>query len=233
MNTMPDDKWLAEMTLELRLRDVPGPVIGDALAAVETHCADAGQSAVEAFGDPRQYARSLTLPTHRPAATFASRVGLVGPIAAGMTGAFLLPPLVRALHGGGVTAAVSWGEVLCLGLAGVLVWLALQLLRPLLENWLAGVVFFGGGVVALALLPRLVPATAFALPPWLVALTCLVLLGVSVVGQRKAAQRWGDPIIDPRIPSQRPTVPGWASQWLFVLVALALGLLELVPLLWS
>lgn len=233
MNAMPDDKWLAEMTLELRLRNVPGAAIGDALAAVEAHCADAGQSAAEAFGDPRQYARSLTLPTRQPTATLASRVGLTVPIAAGLAGAFLAPPLVRALHAGAATAAVSWGQLLSLGLVGVLVWLALQLLRPLLENWLVGTVFFGGGVVALALLPRLVPATAFALRPWLLGLVCLALLTVSVVGQRAAARQWDDPIVDPRTPTRRPAPLGQATQWLFVLVALGLGLLELATLLWS
>lgn len=54
-----EQKWANDFVLELRLRDVPGSVIGAALAEVDAHCADARQGAREAFGDPRVYAQSL------------------------------------------------------------------------------------------------------------------------------------------------------------------------------
>lgn len=55
--------WAEAVLLELRLRGVSGERIGSVLAEVDAHCADSGQSAAEAFGDPGAYARSLDLPT--------------------------------------------------------------------------------------------------------------------------------------------------------------------------
>src|SRR5690554_938069 len=51
--------WSDDFVLELRLLDVPGPVIGERLAEVEAHCTDTGESPAEAFGDPTDYARRL------------------------------------------------------------------------------------------------------------------------------------------------------------------------------
>lgn len=233
MNTMTNDKWLDEMTLELRLHDVPGAVIGDARASVEAHCADAGESAQEAFGDPREYARALSLTSPKNLAMPKAGIGLVLPIAAGITGAFLVPSIVRALHEGAALASVSWGVIASLVMLGVLVWLAMKILRPMLDNWLVGAVFLGGGVVALGLVPRLLPAVAFALPVWVLGLISAILLAASVIGQRMMVKKWDDPIIDPRTPTQTPAALGLATQWLFVVVAVALGLIEWIPLLFS
>lgn len=51
--------------MELRLLDVRGDRIGDALMTVETHVAESGESAQEAFGDARAYARAIA-PGSRP-----------------------------------------------------------------------------------------------------------------------------------------------------------------------
>ena len=56
-------QWCDDFVLELRLRDVPGPVIGERLAEVEAHCAETGESPSEAFGDPTGYARQLEEPS--------------------------------------------------------------------------------------------------------------------------------------------------------------------------
>lgn len=61
--TVTDKTWIDQFTVELRLRRVRGPVIGDAVASVRELVADSGQSAEEAFGSPREYAASLELPT--------------------------------------------------------------------------------------------------------------------------------------------------------------------------
>ncbi len=53
------DEWRDSFLLELRMRKVPGARIGEALAEIETHCADSGQSPGEAFGDPVAYAQAL------------------------------------------------------------------------------------------------------------------------------------------------------------------------------
>lgn len=49
--------WVEDFVLEQRLAGVPGTRIGDALAVVESHVAESGESAGESFGDPTAYAR--------------------------------------------------------------------------------------------------------------------------------------------------------------------------------
>lgn len=60
--TSSDKKWFDELTLELRMRDVFGHAIGDAVASARELLIDSGQSAEEAFGPARAYAASLDLP---------------------------------------------------------------------------------------------------------------------------------------------------------------------------
>lgn len=60
--TSPDKKWFDEFIVELRLRDVLGRSIGDAVASARELLDDTGQSAMEAFGPARNYAASLELP---------------------------------------------------------------------------------------------------------------------------------------------------------------------------
>ncbi|MGO1385454.1 MAG: hypothetical protein ACTHU1_11800, partial [Arachnia sp.] len=54
--------WREAFVLELRLQGASGSTLADALSEVETHCADSGESALEAFGDPVEYAGALDLP---------------------------------------------------------------------------------------------------------------------------------------------------------------------------
>ncbi len=54
--------WSETFLLELRLRGVAGTQIGAALAEVEAHCAESGETACDAFGDARSYATALELP---------------------------------------------------------------------------------------------------------------------------------------------------------------------------
>ncbi|MHB1472082.1 MAG: hypothetical protein ACYCV4_00380 [Dermatophilaceae bacterium] len=43
------------LTVQLRLRDVPGPVIGQIVAEVESHVRETGEDPIEAFGQPGSY----------------------------------------------------------------------------------------------------------------------------------------------------------------------------------
>lgn len=52
--------WRDELVLALRLRDATGARIGDVLAEVDEFCTDSGLDAPTAFGDPTEYAASLT-----------------------------------------------------------------------------------------------------------------------------------------------------------------------------
>lgn len=54
--------WAEELLVELRLQGVSGTMIGEALTEVESHCAESGERAEDAFGDATGYARSLGLP---------------------------------------------------------------------------------------------------------------------------------------------------------------------------
>lgn len=67
--------WRDELITELRLLDVPGERIGDALMTVETHVRESGESAEEAFGEARAYARELA--GREPARRWQVSAGMV------------------------------------------------------------------------------------------------------------------------------------------------------------
>ena len=88
-------KWLEDFIVELRLRDVPGNLIGDAVSTVEAHLLDTGEQPVDAFGAPGEYADNLGLPG-RPqggAAVWAGR-------AAGVAAFTVLPFAITAVIAG-------------------------------------------------------------------------------------------------------------------------------------
>ncbi|MHA7272773.1 hypothetical protein ACX80Z_05045 [Arthrobacter sp. TMT4-20] len=58
-DTKKDQQWLTDFVLELSHRGVGGRDIGDSKASVESHLADSGESAEEAFGSPVDYAQAL------------------------------------------------------------------------------------------------------------------------------------------------------------------------------
>jgi hypothetical protein len=57
-----EETWAEAFIVELRLLDVSGEHIGEALSEIESHCAESDQPAADAFGEPVAYARSLDLP---------------------------------------------------------------------------------------------------------------------------------------------------------------------------
>jgi len=50
------DPWRDNFVIALKLRNISGRQIGDALAQVDAHCTDSGEVPGEAFGDPVAYA---------------------------------------------------------------------------------------------------------------------------------------------------------------------------------
>ena len=76
------DDYSQRLIQALRLKDVPGDRIGEIVAEVESHVADTGEDPVEAFGNPRDYAASLTA-EHRPAPGWFTAISLVGSAFAG------------------------------------------------------------------------------------------------------------------------------------------------------
>lgn len=62
-----DRAWINQFTLQMDIQRAAADDISRAVADVRAHCAERGQSAYEAFGDPRSYATKLAaeLPTGR------------------------------------------------------------------------------------------------------------------------------------------------------------------------
>lgn len=84
-------EWWDTFGLELRLAGMSGAQIGDAIAVVEEHCADSGESPPEAFGDPADYAKALAADQvtsehasdMRTSEVIGSIAGLLAPVLAG------------------------------------------------------------------------------------------------------------------------------------------------------
>lgn len=78
-------RWCDDLVRALRLRDVEGAAIGDAVRVVEEHCCETGGSPEEEFGSPAAYAETLT--ASMPHNAFVSPASAVrtAAIAAGST----------------------------------------------------------------------------------------------------------------------------------------------------
>lgn len=74
-----DAKWASAVILQLRMRGVSGEQIGEALAEVESHVVESGESAQDAFGEPVAYAKALNLPV-APGQTFPAIATAVLPV---------------------------------------------------------------------------------------------------------------------------------------------------------
>jgi uncharacterized membrane-anchored protein len=129
-----EQDWAEAFLLELRLRGVGGRRIGAALAEVEAHCAESGESAREAFGDPTAYAVDLA---PEPAAMRDWRAELL-PSGLGLAGMLLTLAALGALRTDtrvevttGVVAVVLLTTV---GVA-LIVRFADRLLRAVVRHW--------------------------------------------------------------------------------------------------
>ena len=95
-----------ELVQALRLHDVPGPRIAEALAEVECHVVATGQNARDAFGAPDAYARALSSALDsrpgRPASSLIRYPWANALIAIPLfVGALMLVLALLALGGGG------------------------------------------------------------------------------------------------------------------------------------
>lgn len=93
--TSLDAGWRRDFVMALRLRNSPPQTIADHLKLVETHCAESGESASDAFGEPAEYAQSL-------AGSPADSAKELAP---------LLPPAVLGFLAGGMTLAGVKGVI--------------------------------------------------------------------------------------------------------------------------
>lgn len=134
--------WVDDFVVEQRLLGVPGTRIGDALATVEAHLAETGESATDAFGPPKEYARTLA----ESEDSGSSGLGTVTIIAVvlGVAGLVLLPRSFEAwLEGGLVTVTIGDLVVLVVlaGLVAVLLAVPDTVMRFLIEHKMSSLLF--------------------------------------------------------------------------------------------
>lgn len=151
-----DPTWVDEFILEARLRDAPGSAIGAALAEADSHCAESGESAQDAFGAADRYAAELALPAREGSLLAASVGGIVS-----IVGVLALPQAAGAWRGG-TDVPVTVGGIAVVVLTAALVALisarqaaALRWLlhRPAWQQVLLGLVPLALFVVALLVAP--------------------------------------------------------------------------------
>lgn len=228
MTTTSAQKWLDEMIIELRLRNIRGTAIGDAAAAVETHCQESGETPGEAFGDPREYARSLIFPEQEVVRTTPIEwTRVLGPVAAGVIAVVLVGPVTSALYER-TSMTITWGQVAALAVVGLFTLLVMRMLGAVLHSSLNTALMFGGACAVTAALMAFWTTPALHLPAWLGVLVVLALLVVSVVGQRRTLDTSSDPLVDPRDGSTS-NAPAKGAAWVFPLVAAFMALITLIP----
>lgn len=199
--TKADDAWRDAFVLELRMREVPGTVIGEALAEVDAHCADSGQTPQEAFGDPVRYAAQRASGTVGPVATRRTALRAWWVLTAAIVGAEGLWLGITAVLDRG-EAAVRLGDVLTGALLPpVLAVILAVAFRPGMGRRLPVMVAVAfalalGAAVGFRLLGPGVIAEVPALIPVLVGVVAFVTALWPILGGRHRP----DPIIDPRPP---------------------------------
>lgn len=217
-------RWFDDFTMELRLLDVPGATIGDAVASAREFLADAGGSPHEIFGDPRTYAASLDLPRNR-----MSRSGwaaLLVPSCLGLLAFFTVAAAVSSSDGS-VEVTLPGFLLALTGVAGAAcapLLLGFVVRRPMWLVALAGGAFFSLQVALAVLAGNVVLFTLPAVPLALVG--GAVLLATSLWGQfRKGVS--DEPVVEPLSapppPSFGVTLLEVLGNWMLFLAAAALS----------
>ncbi|HXD29335.1 MAG TPA: hypothetical protein VN621_11330 [Arthrobacter sp.] len=202
--TKSNRAWIDELTLALRMRNVRGDAIGDAVAVVRGHLADSGENAGDAFGDPHTYAAELDLPTG-PVLRPTDPV-VMGP-AVSLLGLLVFVSAFSALFDG---LALDFSLLqLLLYLVPLTVVLALPWYFDLAVRhlWLFAVAFIlavlaaaGSGFLAPA---RGYPALVSWHPGWVAFISGVVLLAASGWAVLDALRSGSDAIIEPAGQEQR------------------------------
>ncbi|ADG76026.1 hypothetical protein Cfla_3144 [Cellulomonas flavigena DSM 20109] len=217
--------WRDAFVVELRMHDVPGGAIGEALGEVEAYCADSGDDARSAFGEPAAYARELAaaLPTRRRrplrdiAAIVTQTAGVMGVV-------WSAPPW---LHGEDLV--VGRGAAVTVALI-LLVAVMLYLAPPRVLSWFTRARWWQAGIVgtavtgALAALTALVPDAPMAAPSAsLVVVSALLLVAGAVALHLSGAT--DDPI---RTPDDADTPPTPRSRLTSLALSVALPLVAVL-----
>ena len=167
-----DPRWIEDFVVESRVLDVPGDRIGDALATVEEHLVETGESVHEAFGSPRDYAAAIAEYEPHTEGIDASTVISSG---LGVLGIVFAPrALTAALSDMPVT--ITTGDLAALALLVALIAGVMAFARPLMRTltarrtagfvlWLLGFLVVTAAMVACFVLWQ---TTVMTLSPWVV-----------------------------------------------------------------
>ncbi|WP_102510028.1 hypothetical protein [Sanguibacter massiliensis] len=195
-----EPSWLDAFVLALRVHGVPGTLIGDALAEVESHCAEAGEPAAEAFGDPVAYAQSLEL---APDESLESEIRWGG-VWSGLqlVALFAVPAAVRGLVRGepvNVTGGMLLMVVLLLGIVAALGVKSTWAMRTVVERPGLASIILGASLTAVVLPSVLWRTVVVSLPVVPVLVVAALLL---VVGTTRSVRTLGAPddIVGPSDP---------------------------------
>ncbi|MCG2801356.1 MAG: hypothetical protein L6311_04560, partial [Cellulomonas sp.] len=200
---------------------VDGRAIGSVLAEVESFCAESGQSAHEAFGDPEAYVRSLDLPTDQ------SPMGhemwsAIGPAAVQSIGMVSVTWAVASWRDGVAVALEAWHLVLLVLLIGSVLLVArfydavirFVVRRSFWWTWLLAMVFLlvlvGSGLVA----RLLAPGVLWAAPVGAVLAAGLVLLLVGALAKPPADDPVTAPLRQGVVSSRGARVLAGSSRWI-------------------
>lgn len=189
------ERWLDELVLELRLLDVDGRRIGDAVASAREFLTDAGVPAEEAFGSPRTYAQELGL----PAGAEGERVGRTVFFAALDVLGFLAFAFAGGAAWRGDSFALDAGTAVLVGSVLVLTLLVPLMLPVVLraKPWRIGLgaaALFAGQVAVLFLLGDV---ELLRVPAWPVAALGLTVLVASFVRAWVTRDEFDDPVVEP------------------------------------
>lgn len=114
-----DLHWAEDFLAELGARGVSGENSGAALAEIDSHCAESGESVQEAFGPAKEYAASLDLPRGSQQSS-RNLAKVVTPILGQLLGMMLMIWAAPGL-GAGQPAGISLGMVVILACVAIFV----------------------------------------------------------------------------------------------------------------
>lgn len=191
--------WVETFVFELRMLEVPGTRIGDALALVESHVTESGESARESFGDPAEYARESERDRTSESLDLSWILGTVF----GLLGMLLTIFGVQAWFFEGGVFELSVGTVVLIAM--VLAALALvhfaadRVLRFVVKHTWISVVLFSLWSAAVVGMLLLLPTVVAVIPAVIVAVLGVVALVVGSVleWRSRSAEQLDDPIVGP------------------------------------
>lgn len=231
---MISNEWRDAFVLRARMRDVPGERIGEALAEVEAHCAESGETPDEAFGDPVAYAQTLAdqlAPEIRAggqrlswARTALAGMSLIGAIACLLGGVDALAHHTSTEISDGTLVSMVIGGGCVVGFFAVA-----ERASRRGQQW-ALAPLLAVAIVAVSLPPILAPEGRLVLPGSVALAAAFLLFAVGMLALGPVRP---DRIVDPRTGAEPTLAPRWALLLVrygpFVLFAAAVVVVITVP----